>query len=70
MAHYPNDKGEYKTKRVETKWYPDDLAEIDRQAKRLNLTRTEYITKCVLSKTKEISENVLLNAGKNHGSLS
>lgn len=48
MAHYPNDQGEYKTKRVETKWYPSDLVEIDRQAKRLNLTRTQYITECVL----------------------
>ena len=57
MAHYPNDKGEYKIKRVETKWYPSDLAEIDRQAKRLNLTRTEYITRCVLKKTEEISAN-------------
>lgn len=57
MAHYSNDKGEYKTKRVETKWYPSDLFEIDRQAKRLNLTRTEYITRCVLKRTKEISAN-------------
>ena len=64
MAHYPNDKGEYKTKRVETKWYPSDLVEIDYQAKRLNLTRTEYITRCVLSRTKEISANKPLNAGK------
>ncbi|PSB06673.1 hypothetical protein C7B62_22270, partial [Pleurocapsa sp. CCALA 161] len=36
--------------RVETKWYPSDLAIIDRQAKLLNLTRTEYIAKCVLHK--------------------
>ena len=32
------------------KWYPSDLVEIDRQAKRLNLTRTDYIAKCVLHK--------------------
>lgn len=57
MAHYPNDKGEYKTRLVNMKWYPSDLAEVDRQAKRLNLTRTQYITKCVLKKTKEISAN-------------
>ena len=53
MAHYPNSKGEFKTKRVETKWYPSDLAIIDRQAKRLNLTRTDYIAKCVLHKPVE-----------------
>ena len=53
MAHYPNDRGEYKTKVVTMKWYPSDLIEIDRQAKLLNLTRTEYITKCVLSKSVE-----------------
>ena len=50
MSHYPNSKGEFKTKRVETKWYPSDLVIIDRQAKRLNLNRTDYITKCVLDK--------------------
>ena len=50
MAHYPNGNGEFKTKRVETKWYPSDLAIIDRQAKLLNLTRTDYIAKCVLHK--------------------
>ena len=50
MAHYPNSNGEFKTKRVETKWYPSDLVIIDRQAKLLNLTRTDYITKCVLDK--------------------
>lgn len=48
MAHYPNDKGEYKTKPITIKWYPSDLVAIDRQAKLLNLTRTDYITKCVL----------------------
>lgn len=53
MAHYPNSNGEFKTKRVETKWYPSDLVIIDRQAKQLNLTRTDYITKCVLHKPKE-----------------
>ena len=57
MAHYPNDLGEYKTKPTTIKWYPSDLVEIDRQAKRLNLTRTEYVTRCVLEKTKEISAN-------------
>ncbi|NJK57477.1 MAG: MobC family plasmid mobilization relaxosome protein [Pleurocapsa sp. SU_5_0] len=50
MAHYPNDKGEYKTKPITIKWYPSDLVIIDRQAKLLNLTRTDYITKCVLHK--------------------
>ena len=50
MAHYPNDKGEYKTKPITIKWYPSDLVAIDRQAKLLNLTRTDYITKCVLDK--------------------
>ena len=50
MAHYPNNNGEFKTKRVETKWYPSDLVIIDRKAKLLNLTRTDYITKCVLDK--------------------
>lgn len=50
MAHYPNDKGEYKTKPITIKWYPSDLVEIDRQAKKLNLTRTQYITECVLHK--------------------
>lgn len=53
MSHYPNDRGEYKTKRVETKWYPSDLVIIDRQAKKLNLTRTQYITECVLHKPVE-----------------
>lgn len=53
MAHYPNNNGEFKTKRVETKWYPSDLAIIDRQAKLLNLTRTDYIAKCVLHKPVE-----------------
>ena len=53
MAHYPNDRGEYKTKPITIKWYPSDLVIIDRQAKRLNLTRTDYITKCVLHKPVE-----------------
>lgn len=53
MAHYPNDKGEYKTKPITIKWYPSDLVEIDRQAKKLNLTRTQYITECVLHKPVE-----------------
>ena len=53
MAYYPNDRGEYKTKPITIKWYPSDLAIIDRQAKRLNLTRTDYITKCVLHKPVE-----------------
>ena len=53
MAHYPNDKGEYKTKPITIKWYPSDLVIIDRQAKLLNLTRTDYITKCVLDKPVE-----------------
>jgi hypothetical protein len=48
MAHYPNQKGEYKTKQTLIKWYPSDLVEIDRQAKEFNLTRTEYIARCVL----------------------
>ena len=64
MAHYPNDKGEYKNKSTLIKWYPSELAIIDHQAKQLNLTRTEYITKCVLSKTKEINASILLNASK------
>ena len=50
MAHYPNNKGEYKTKPITIKWYPSDLVAVDRQAKLLNLTRTDYITKCVLHK--------------------
>lgn len=53
MTHYPNDKGEYKSKGVLLKLYPSDLIEIDRQAKLLNLSRTEYITKCVLDKPVE-----------------
>lgn len=48
MAHYPNDKGEYKTKPTLIKWYPSDLVKIDRRSKQLNLTRTEYIARCVL----------------------
>ena len=48
MAHYPNDKGEYKTAPTLIKWYPSDLVEIDHNAKQLNLTRTEYIARCVL----------------------
>ncbi|MEL6439095.1 MAG: plasmid mobilization relaxosome protein MobC [Cyanobacteria bacterium J06621_8] len=50
MSHYPNHKGEFKTKRVETRWYPSELEQIDRQARAARLTRTEYITKCVLKK--------------------
>ncbi|MGL5077930.1 MAG: plasmid mobilization protein [Waterburya sp.] len=53
MTHYPNDKGEYKSKGVLLKLYPSDLIEIDRRAKLLNLSRTEYITKCVLDKPVE-----------------
>ncbi len=53
MAHYPNNIGEFKTKRVETRWYPSDLLEIDRQAKLLNLSRTDYITRCVLNKSEK-----------------
>ena len=53
MAHYPNDKGEYKNKSTLIKWYPSDLIEIDRTAKKLNLTRTDYITRCVLNKPVE-----------------
>lgn len=53
MTYYPNDKGEYKSKGVLLKLYPSDLIEIDRQAKLLNLSRTEYITKCVLDKPVE-----------------
>ncbi|BAZ46939.1 hypothetical protein NIES4102_39850 (plasmid) [Chondrocystis sp. NIES-4102] len=53
MTHYPNDKGEYKSKGVLIKLYPSDLIEIDRQAKLLNLSRTEYITRCVLDKPVE-----------------
>jgi hypothetical protein len=53
VTHYPNDKGEYKSKGVLLKLYPSDLIEIDRQAKLLNLSRTEYITKCVLDKPVE-----------------
>lgn len=49
MTHYPNERGEYKTKRVETKWYPSDLATIDRQAKIVSLSRTDYITRSVLN---------------------
>lgn len=53
MAHYPNDKGEYKNKSTLIKWYPSDLIEIDRTAEKLNLTRTDYITRCVLNKPVE-----------------
>lgn len=53
MVHYPNDKGEYKTKGILTKWYPSDLVKIDRQAKQLNLSRTAYITQCTLNKSIE-----------------
>lgn len=53
MAHYPNGNGEFKTKRVEIKWYPSDLAIIDRQAELMNLSRTEYITRCVLERPLE-----------------
>ncbi|MGL6338440.1 MAG: plasmid mobilization protein [Waterburya sp.] len=53
MTYYPNDKGEYKSKGVLLKLYPSDLIEIDRRAKLLNLSRTEYITKCVLDKPVE-----------------
>ena len=53
MTHYPNENGEFKSKRVETKWYPSELAIIDHQAKLLNLTRTEYITRCVLERPLE-----------------
>jgi hypothetical protein len=48
VAYYPNDKGEYKTAPTLIKWYPSDLVKIDRQAKEFNLTRTEYIARCVL----------------------
>lgn len=53
MAHYPNQSGEFKSKRVETRWYPSELEAIDHQAKLLNLTRTEYITRCVLERPLE-----------------
>ena len=53
MTHYPNEQGEYKTKQVLLRFYPSDLARIDREAKQLNLTRTEYITRCTLNKSVE-----------------
>ncbi len=53
MTHYPNEQGEYKTKQVLLRFYPSDLARIDREAKQLNLTRTEYITRCALDKPVE-----------------
>lgn len=53
MTHYPKEQGEYKTKQVLLRFYPSDLARIDREAKQLNLTRTEYITRCALDKPVE-----------------
>lgn len=53
MVHHPNGKGEYKTRQILTKWYPSDLARIDRQAKKLDLSRTAYITECTLNKSIE-----------------